>query len=251
MAPRAIGLGATQITFLVVTGLATGLGLGAVTAFTYAFTLLQIPIGVIGVPLGVVLFPSLSREVATGNRAEFVGLLTRALRFLTVLMLPIAVVGAILSVEIVAVLFGGFERSVIELTADTLRRVPDRARRARPDRGAGPGVLRAPRHAHARGDGGDGRRHQHDPRRGPGRPARPARHRPRHRDRRLARGDAPAAPAAPPGRSARIRGGLLARAAGPPGDGDRGPGGSRRPRQGRPPCWPRTRPPVDSRTCPA
>ena len=49
---------------------------------------------VIGVPLGVVLFPSLSREVATGNRAEFVGLLTRALRFLTVLMLPIAVSAA-------------------------------------------------------------------------------------------------------------------------------------------------------------
>jgi putative peptidoglycan lipid II flippase len=121
MAPRAIGLGATQITFLVVTGLATGLGPGAVTAFTYAFTLLQIPIGVIGVPLGVVLFPSLSRGIAGGNRAEFVGLLTRALRFLTVLMLPIAVIGAILSIEIVAVLFGGFDRSVIELTADTLR----------------------------------------------------------------------------------------------------------------------------------
>ena len=120
MAPRAIGLGATQITFLVVTALATGLGLGAVTAFTYAFSLLQIPIGVIGVPLGVVLFPSLSREVATGNQAEFVGLLTRALRFLTVLMLPIAVLGAILRVETVAVLFGGFQRSVIELTAATL-----------------------------------------------------------------------------------------------------------------------------------
>ena len=94
------------------------------TAFTIAFTLLQIPIGVIGVPLGVVLFPSLSREVATGNHAEFVGLLTRALRFLTVVMLPIAVVGAILRVEIVAVLFGGFDRSAIELTARHPARVP-------------------------------------------------------------------------------------------------------------------------------
>ncbi len=64
MAPRAIGLGASQITFVVVTALATTLGVGAVTAFTIAFTLLQIPIGVIGVPLGVVLFPSLSREAA-------------------------------------------------------------------------------------------------------------------------------------------------------------------------------------------
>lgn len=120
MAPRAIGLGASQITFLVVTALATGIGLGAVTAFTYAFTLLQIPIGVIGVPLGVVLFPSLSREVATGNHEEFVNLLARALRLLTVVMLPIAVLGAILRVETVAVLFGGFTRPVIELTAATL-----------------------------------------------------------------------------------------------------------------------------------
>ena len=45
-------LGASQITFVVVTALATTLGVGAVTAFTIAFTLLQIPIGVIGVPLG-------------------------------------------------------------------------------------------------------------------------------------------------------------------------------------------------------
>ena len=57
MAPRAIGLGATQITFVVVTSLATTLGVGAVTAFNVAFTLLQIPIGVIGVPLGVVALP--------------------------------------------------------------------------------------------------------------------------------------------------------------------------------------------------
>ena len=40
-------------------GLAPALGTGAVTAFNFAFTLLQIPIGVIGVPLGVVLLPSL------------------------------------------------------------------------------------------------------------------------------------------------------------------------------------------------
>src|SRR4029078_8958441 len=80
MVPRAIGLGASQITFVVTTALATTLGLGAVTAFTIAFTLLQIPIGVIGVPLGVVLFPSLSRGAAVGDRDAFIGLLNRALR---------------------------------------------------------------------------------------------------------------------------------------------------------------------------
>ena len=76
MAPRALGLGATQITFVVVTSLATTLGAGAVTAFNFAFTLLQIPIGVIGVPLGIVVLPSLSREAAAGRRAdEFAALL--------------------------------------------------------------------------------------------------------------------------------------------------------------------------------
>jgi putative peptidoglycan lipid II flippase len=121
MAPRAIGLSATQITFLAMTALATGIGVGAVTAFTIAFTLVQIPLGVIGVPLAVVLFPSLSREVASGNHPEFVALLTRALRFLTVVMMPIAVLVAILSVEGVAFLFGRFDQAAIELTAATLR----------------------------------------------------------------------------------------------------------------------------------
>jgi putative peptidoglycan lipid II flippase len=119
MGPRAIGLGASQITFVVVTGLATTVGVGAVTALTVAFTLLQIPVGVIGVPLGVVLFPSLSREVASGNHDEFVGLLTRAMRLLAFVMLPLAALAAILRVEVVALLFGSFDRSAIELTAAT------------------------------------------------------------------------------------------------------------------------------------
>jgi putative peptidoglycan lipid II flippase len=120
MIPRAIGLGASQITFVVVTALATTLGVGAVTAFTIAFTLLQIPIGLIGVPLGIVLFPSLSHEVAVGNMAEFRGLLGRALRAIIVVMLPVAVITALLRTETVALLFPAFTASDVAWTADTL-----------------------------------------------------------------------------------------------------------------------------------
>lgn len=119
MAPRAIGLGASQITFVVVTALATTVGVGAVTAFTIAFTLLQIPIGVVGVPLGVVLFPSLSREAAAGGDVEFVRLLGRALRLLVVAMLPVAALAAVLRMEVVTVLFAGFSPGAIELTTAT------------------------------------------------------------------------------------------------------------------------------------
>jgi len=121
MIPRAVGLGATQITFVVVTSIATTLGVGAVSAFTVAFTLLQIPIGVIGVPLGVVLMPSLSREMATGRQEEYVLLLTRALRVIVFAMLPIAALAAILRTETVTLLFGrGFSPAAIALTAATL-----------------------------------------------------------------------------------------------------------------------------------
>lgn len=122
MAPRAIGLGATQITFVVVTAVASTIGTGAITIFNTAFALLQIPVGVIGVPLGVVVFPSLSREAAIGRIDEFVGLLSRALRLLLFVMLPVAGIGAVLAGDLVDVLFGGgiVDREALDVTARTL-----------------------------------------------------------------------------------------------------------------------------------
>ena len=70
MVPRAVGLGASQLTFLVATSLASSLGVGAVTAFSIAFSIFQIPIGVIGIPIGVVMLPSMSRELARGDVAQ-------------------------------------------------------------------------------------------------------------------------------------------------------------------------------------
>ncbi|MDO8485421.1 MAG: murein biosynthesis integral membrane protein MurJ [Candidatus Limnocylindrales bacterium] len=107
MVPRAFGLGASQVTFIVVTALASTLAVGAVADFNIAFTLLQIPIGVIGVPLGIVLLPSLSRDAAVGRETEFARLLTRALRLLLFAMIPIAGLAAVLRRELVDILFGG------------------------------------------------------------------------------------------------------------------------------------------------
>ena len=122
MAPRAIGLGATQITFVVVTSIASNLGDGAISAFNIAFTLLQIPIGVIGVPLGVVVFPALSREAALGRAEEFAALLSRAVRLLLFVMLPITGIGIVLRREVTELLFGygRFDAAAIDLTAATL-----------------------------------------------------------------------------------------------------------------------------------
>ncbi len=122
MLPRAIGLGVTQITFIVMTALATNFGDGGLSAYTFAFVLLQIPLGVIGVPLGVVILPALSREAATGRAAEFAALVSRALRLLVFVMLPIAAVGMVVSAELVYFLFGGGQSSapILDQTAATL-----------------------------------------------------------------------------------------------------------------------------------
>ncbi len=121
MAPRAIGLGVNQVTFIVNTTLATGLGVGAVVAYNIAYNVLQIPIGVIGVPLGVILLPALSRAVAAGSVVEFGSILRQSLRLLMWVTLWIAAVGIVLRRQVVLLLFGwGFDSVARAQTADTL-----------------------------------------------------------------------------------------------------------------------------------
>jgi putative peptidoglycan lipid II flippase len=122
MGPRVVGLGVTQITFVVMTALATNLGTGAVSAYTIAFSVLQIPLGVIGIPLGIVIFPSLAKELAVGRTDHYLEILTRSLRILAFVMLPITALGMVLRVQVVELLlgYGKFDRAAVQLTADTL-----------------------------------------------------------------------------------------------------------------------------------
>jgi putative peptidoglycan lipid II flippase len=122
MAPRAVALGAGQITFVVATALATGLGTGSVTAFTFAFTVFSIPLSVIGVPLGIVALPTLSRDLARGAIDEFVALMSRALRLIAFLLLPLVTLGIALRAPVATFLFehGKFTGEGAGLVAGTL-----------------------------------------------------------------------------------------------------------------------------------
>ena len=122
LAPRAIGLGAVQITFIVNTALASALGAAAITAYQVAFTILQLPLGLIAQPLGVVLLPAMSRAAAAGERDALGVLVDRSLRLLAYAMLFVTVVAIVLRGEIVTLLFGSarFGAADVALTADTL-----------------------------------------------------------------------------------------------------------------------------------
>ena len=123
MGPRVLGLSASQITMVVMTSLAAGVGVGAVSAFTIAFAVLQIPMGVIGIPLGIVIFPSLSRELAVGRTGSYLELVARSIRILLFVMIPIAALGAVLSIPAIDLLlgYGQFDADAVELTGATLQ----------------------------------------------------------------------------------------------------------------------------------
>ena len=122
MAPRALALGAGQVTFIVATALASGLEEGSVTAFTLAFTVFSIPLSVIGVPLGIVALPTLSRDLARGAIDEFVELVTRALRMIAFMIGPLVALGLVLREPASTILFnhGRFSENGVHLVAATL-----------------------------------------------------------------------------------------------------------------------------------
>lgn len=121
MIPRAVGLGANQIVFMVATMLATGVGVGAVTSYNVAMTLLQIPLGTISFPMSLVLMPTLSRAAAMGSTKEWAQLLVRSIRLIAWIMFFITALGIVLRRQGVTLLFDpGLNEQAIALTADTL-----------------------------------------------------------------------------------------------------------------------------------
>lgn len=106
MAPRALGLGVTQLVFLVNTFFASSLGQnGPLTIYAGAFTALQIPVGLIGVPLGIVLLPPLSRAVASRDDDRFRHLVDQSLRLLLFVVVPLTGFMLVLATPTIAFLF--------------------------------------------------------------------------------------------------------------------------------------------------
>ena len=122
MIPATIGQAAVQINFLVDTWLASGFGNGPITWLSLAFRLIQLPIGLFGVALGMANLVRVSRDAATGNTEGLRANLSTALRGAALLALP-ATAGLIaLREPIVAAIFehGRFDHASTMNTAAAL-----------------------------------------------------------------------------------------------------------------------------------
>ena len=105
MAPAVLGVSVAQVSLLINTQIASHLGAGAVSWLTYADRLMEFPTAMLGVALGVVLLPQLSRAQAGGNVSEFSDLLDWGLRLVMLLALPCAVALLVFAEPLVAVLY--------------------------------------------------------------------------------------------------------------------------------------------------
>lgn len=117
--PGIVSGGVMQINLLVATMIATTID-GAVAYLYYADRLYQLPLGVIGVAIGIVLLPDLSRKLRAGDEAGAVSSQNRALELSLFLTLPSAIALMAIPAPIIHTVFehGAFTR------ADTLAVAP-------------------------------------------------------------------------------------------------------------------------------
>lgn len=116
--PGVLAGGITQINIVVGTVIAS-MQAGAVSYLYYADRLYQLPLGIVGVAIGVVLLPDLSRKLRAGDRLAVTDSQNRSLEFALLLTLPAAVALVVAAAPIISVLFerGAFKASDTPATA--------------------------------------------------------------------------------------------------------------------------------------
>ncbi len=102
--PAAITGGITQINQLIGTAIASG-GEGAVASLNLADRVYQLPLGVVGIAVAIVLLPELARALKAGNPTEASNLQNRSVEFTLFLTLPAAAALLTMSEPIVRVLY--------------------------------------------------------------------------------------------------------------------------------------------------
>ena len=156
MAPRVLGLAATQINFyFIAIFFASRLGEGAISAVSFAWLIVMTPLGVIGMAISTAAFPTLAEQAASDDE-RLAPTLRSTLRLILFLSLP-AGVGLMLLAKpliVVALQRGAFDVASTDLTAQALLFYALRRVRAQRHRDPQPRLLRPRRHE----DAGRGRR---------------------------------------------------------------------------------------------
>lgn len=105
IAPRALGMGATQINSIITNSLATRYGIGAISSLRFAWRLMLLPQGVFAQAVGYAVFPTFSSQRALGKLDELRETLYMTLRTLLALTIPASAAFMVIGQPIVSLMF--------------------------------------------------------------------------------------------------------------------------------------------------
>jgi putative peptidoglycan lipid II flippase len=122
MLPRMLGLAALQVDFLVSDYFAAQMGTGTISGLAYAWSLVLLPLALIGQAISTAIFPHLADQVAAEDPRAFRATLAQSLRVIVFLTIPATAGLAVLRVPIVALLLqhGNFGARSTHIVADAL-----------------------------------------------------------------------------------------------------------------------------------
>ena len=106
LGPRLITMLFIQLIFIARDNLASGLTIGAVSALTYGWMIMQVPETLIGTAIGTALLPTLSEYAVKEQWTEFTKVISRSIRILTALTIPIFIILSLGLRPLIALAFG-------------------------------------------------------------------------------------------------------------------------------------------------
>lgn len=122
MLPAIFGVSVAQLNVLINTLLASFLVTGSISWLYYSDRLMEIPVGVFGIPLATVILLDLSRRHAAGSPERFSRTLDWGLRWVFLICVPSTVALMVLSVPLISTIFyhGDFTRNGVGMAALSL-----------------------------------------------------------------------------------------------------------------------------------
>jgi putative peptidoglycan lipid II flippase len=122
MGPAVFGVSISQVSLIINTIFASFLAAGSVSWLYYADRLMEFPSGMLGVALGTILLPSLSKHYADDSLEEYSRLLDWGLRLTFMLALPAALALGMIAVPLLSTFFqhGEFVANDVLMTRQAL-----------------------------------------------------------------------------------------------------------------------------------
>lgn len=104
--PRTLASSLSNVTFVIMSALASLLVAGSISIFQFAYNIETTPLMIVGISYAVAVFPTLTRLHAEGQKKAFMDMIHRATRNIFIFAVPASLLIIVLRAQIVRVLLG-------------------------------------------------------------------------------------------------------------------------------------------------